>query len=115
MVQNTYKITLVSCIVPLAAGIYWHRATAQGALLSILLGLVTWVGMETFAADAIWPPQLVGLGFSILGMVVGSYASPPPHPHDAHGPHAVHGPAALLRAPAHDAHSPHEPATGPKQ
>jgi Na+/proline symporter len=115
MVQNTYKITLVSCIVPLAAGIYWRRATAQGALVSILLGLVTWIGMETFAADALWPPQLVGLGFSILGMVIGSYASPPPHPHDPHGPHAVHGPAALLRLPAHDARSPHQPATGPKQ
>jgi Na+/proline symporter len=115
MVQNTYKITLVSCIVPLAAGIYWHRATAQGALVSILLGLVTWIGMEIFAAEAIWPPQLVGLGFSILGMAVGSYASRPPHPHDAHGPHAVHGPAALLRAPGHDAHSAHEPATGQKQ
>jgi Na+/proline symporter len=115
MVQNTYKVTLVSCIVPLAAGIFWHRATAQGALLSILLGLVTWIGMELLAADSLWPPQLVGLAFSILGMVVGSYASPAPHPHDEHGPHAVHGPAALLRPPVHDAHSPHQSATGTKQ
>jgi SSS family transporter len=115
MVQNTYKVTLVSCIVPLAAGVFWHRATAQGALLSILLGLVTWIGMELLAADLLWPPQLVGLAFSILGMVVGSYASPAPHPHDEHGPHAVHGPAALLRPPAHGAHSPHQSATGTKQ
>ncbi|HET9042841.1 MAG TPA: sodium:solute symporter family protein, partial [Burkholderiales bacterium] len=115
MVQNTYKVTLVSCIVPLAAGIFWHRATAQGALLSILLGLVTWIGMELLAADSLWPPQLVGLAFSILGMVVGSYASPAPHPHDEHGPHAVHGPAALLRPPLHGAHSSHQSATGTKQ
>jgi SSS family transporter len=91
MVQNTYKITLVACIVPLVAGIFWRRATAQGALMSVALGLVTWVGMELFAADGTWPPQLVGLGFSILGMVGGSYASPAPHPHDVHGPHVVHG------------------------
>jgi Na+/proline symporter len=84
MVQNTYKITLVSCIVPLAAGIFWKRATAQGALFSIVLGLASWIAMELLAADAVWPPQLVGLAFSIAGMVGGSYASPAPHPHPAH-------------------------------
>ena len=84
MVQNTYKVTLVSCIVPLAAGIFWKRATAQGALFSIVLGLLSWIAMELFAPDAVWPPQLVGLAFSIAGMVAGSYASPAPHPHPAH-------------------------------
>ncbi|MGH8697668.1 MAG: sodium:solute symporter family protein [Burkholderiales bacterium] len=84
MVQNTYKVTLVSCIVPLAAGVFWKRATAQGALFSIVLGLLSWVAMELFAADALWPPQLVGLAFSIAGMIGGSYASPAPHPHPAH-------------------------------
>ena len=83
MVQNTYKVTLVSCIVPLVAGIYWSRATAQGALLSIALGLVSWIGMEIFAADGVLPPQLVGLALSIAGMVAGSYASRAPH-------HALH-------------------------
>jgi solute:Na+ symporter, SSS family len=79
MVQNTYKVTLVSCIVPLTAGIFWQRATAQGALLSIALGLLSWIGMELYAADGLWPPQLVGLGFSIAGMIGGSYASRAPH------------------------------------
>jgi Na+/proline symporter len=84
MVQNTYKITLVACIVPLAAGIFWKRATAQGALFSVVLGLLAWIAMELFAADGVWPPQLVGLAFSIAGMVAGSYASPAPHAHPAH-------------------------------
>jgi solute:Na+ symporter, SSS family len=84
MVQNTYKVTLVSCIVPLTAGIFWPRATAQGALLSIALGLLSWIGMETYAADGLWPPQLVGLGFSIAGMIGGSYASRAPHHAAAH-------------------------------
>ncbi|MFO1363080.1 MAG: sodium:solute symporter family protein [Burkholderiales bacterium] len=91
MVQNTYKITLVSCIVPLAAGVFWQRATAQGALASVALGLLTWIAMELFLPDGTWPPQLVGLAFSILGMVAGSYASRAPRPHDVHGPQAVHG------------------------
>jgi SSS family transporter len=79
MVQNTYKVTLVSCIVPLTAGIFWARATAQGALLSISLGLLSWIGMEIFAPDGLWPPQLVGLAFSIAGMIGGSYTSRAPH------------------------------------
>ncbi|HVJ23826.1 MAG TPA: sodium:solute symporter family protein, partial [Burkholderiales bacterium] len=64
MVQNAYKVTLVSCIVPLAAGIYWKRATTPGAMLSVVFGLVSWTIAEAVAADATVPPQLVGLGFS---------------------------------------------------
>jgi SSS family transporter len=72
MVQNAYKVTLVSCIVPLAAGIYWRRATNVGAMLSVVFGLVSWGIAELVAADATVPPQLIGLGFSILGMLLGS-------------------------------------------
>ena len=72
MVQNAYKVTLVSCIVPLAAGIYWKRATATGALFSVILGLASWGIAELVAADATVPPALAGLGFSMLGMVLGS-------------------------------------------
>jgi len=72
MVQNAYKVTLVSCIVPLAAGIYWKRADAAGAMFSVVFGLVSWGIAEMTAADATVPPQLVGLAFSIVGMVLGS-------------------------------------------
>jgi len=72
MVQNAYKVTLVSCIVPLAAGIYWKRATNVGAMLSVVFGLVSWGIAEMVAADATVPPQLVGLAFSIFGMALGS-------------------------------------------
>jgi solute:Na+ symporter, SSS family len=72
MVQNAYKVTLVSCIVPLAAGIYWKRATVPGAMLSVILGLVSWGIAELVAPEATVPPQLVGLGFSLLGMLLGS-------------------------------------------
>ena len=36
MVQNAYKVTLVSCVVPLAAGVFWKRATTVGAVLSVV-------------------------------------------------------------------------------
>jgi len=86
MVESSYKVTLVSCLVPLAAGIYWKRSTTQGAILSMALGLVSWVGLELFAPDGFWPPQLVGFGFALVGMWLGTIASPKPHLHP-HRPH----------------------------
>jgi solute:Na+ symporter, SSS family len=77
MVQNAYKVTLVSCIVPLAAGIYWRRANNAGALLSVLFGLASWTIAELTAPEATVPPQFVGLAFSLLGMVLGSFVPRP--------------------------------------
>ena len=90
MVQNSYKVTLVSCIVPLAAGIYWKRANVTGAVLSVVFGLFSWGVAELAAADATLPPQLVGLAFSGLGMWLGSIL---PRPAPAHAvPHHPHPP-----------------------
>ncbi len=72
MVENAYKITLVGAFVPLAFGLYWKRANTQGALLSIALGLSTWLLMESFHPSEIWPPQLAGLLMSVFGMLLGS-------------------------------------------
>jgi Na+/proline symporter len=74
MVQNAYKVTLVGALVPLVCGIYWKRASTQGALLSSALGLAVWGICEKFFAEATVPPQLVGLAAAAIGMVVGSYA-----------------------------------------
>jgi len=72
MVGNAYKVTLVAAFVPLAFGLYWKRANTQGAMFSIVLGLLTWLTMEALQPSEIWPPQLAGLLMSILGMLVGS-------------------------------------------
>jgi SSS family solute:Na+ symporter len=72
MVENAYKVTLVAAFVPLAFGLYWKRANTQGALVSIVLGLVSWLTMEKLQLSEIWPPQLVGLMFSVFGMLLGS-------------------------------------------
>src|SRR5690606_266840 len=74
MIQEAYSVTLVGALVPLAAGVFWKRATVQGALLSILCGETTWLFFVNFAPDALVPPQLVGVAAAIVGMVVGSYA-----------------------------------------
>jgi SSS family transporter len=72
MVQNAYTVTLVAAFVPLAAGIFWKRANNTGAVLSAACGLVAWMIAAYWAPDATVPPPLVGLAFSLLGMVVGS-------------------------------------------
>jgi hypothetical protein len=71
MVENAYKVTLVSSFVPLAFGMYWKPATRQGGLAAILLGLASWLTCEIAFADATVPPQMVGLLFSISGWYSG--------------------------------------------
>ncbi len=72
MVGNSYKVPLVGAFVPLVMGLYWKRATTQGALMSVIGGLSSWVMMEAFGGDSIWPPQLVGLLVAFAGMIAGS-------------------------------------------
>lgn len=73
LVVDTYKVTLVAAFVPLCAGLFWSRATTQGALYALAAGLMSWLGLELFGpSDSIWPPQLVGLFAAAAGMVVGS-------------------------------------------
>ncbi|TMG69683.1 MAG: sodium:solute symporter [Betaproteobacteria bacterium] len=84
MVQNAYTVTLVAALVPLAAGIFWKRANNTGAILSAVFGLVAWLIAAFIAADAAVPPTLVGLGFSVAGMLLGSIvpsAAPQAHRH----------------------------------
>ena len=85
MVENAYKITLVGAFVPLAFGLYWKRANNQGALLSIAMGLISWMAMEILQPDTYWPPQLAGLLMSVAGMLAGSLL-----PNMMRGRHAAH-------------------------
>ena len=75
MVENAYKVTLVAAFVPLAFGLYWHRATSLGATLAIVLGLATWINLEIMNPNGLVPPQLAGLGMSLAGMIFGSLVS----------------------------------------
>ncbi len=95
MIQNAYTVTLVSAFVPLAAGVLWRRANNAGAILSALLGLVAWLLADALAEDALVPPPLVGLGFSMFGMLLGSMIPrerAPAHPVHARGSQPVREP-----------------------
>ncbi len=73
MVENAYKVTLAGAFVPLFFGAFWKKATTQGALAAIFGGLAAWILVETLIGEAsLVPPQLIGLGVSMLGMVAGS-------------------------------------------
>ncbi len=76
LVNESGKVVLVSSFVPLAAGLFWKRASARGAHLSIAAGLVTWLALEALAPDAIVPPAFAGLVASLAGMVTGSFLAP---------------------------------------
>ena len=72
MVENAYKVTLVGAFVPLTLGLYWKRATNLGGMLSVVMGLIVWIGCEYYYADASVPPQLAGLLASLAAMILGS-------------------------------------------
>ncbi len=82
MVENAYRITLAGAFVPLAAGLFWKKASNLGAGLAISFGLITWIILEITDVQDPVPPQLLGVIASAIGMIVGSYMSPNrPHGH----------------------------------
>ena len=72
MVSGAYQVPLVGAFVPLTFGLYWKRATTQGAIFALALGLLTWgLFLATPAGDE-FPAQLAGVLASLTGMVLGS-------------------------------------------
>jgi len=78
LVSAAYQVTLVGAFVPLVMGLYWARATTQGAIVSVAAGIAVWVlffpqvGGEELSK--MFPGQLAGLIAALAGMVVGSLA-----------------------------------------
>jgi Na+/proline symporter len=72
MVSGAYQVTLVGAFIPLVFGLYWKRATTQGALFSIVLGLLTWLLFLATPAGVEFPAQLAGILAALAGMLVGS-------------------------------------------
>ncbi len=88
MVEHAYRITLAGAFVPLVAGLFWRRASNLGAGLAITLGLATWLILEITGVEEPVEPQVIGLGASLLGMVLGSLLSP--NREHGHGGEARH-------------------------
>jgi Na+/proline symporter len=87
MVSGAYQVTLVGAFIPLLFGLYWSKATTQGAILSIALGLSTWLLLLMTPAGEEFPAQLAGVLASLAGMLIGSLA--PQVMKNKHGAHHV--------------------------
>ena len=76
LVSSAYQVPLVAAFVPLVMGMYWQRATTQGAVLSIAMGIGTWVLFfpQFTTLGEQFPGQLAGLIAAFTGMFVGSLA-----------------------------------------
>lgn len=72
LVSGAYQIPLVGAFIPLVFGLYWSRATTQGALFAIVLGITGWLLFALTPAGEIFPAQLLGLAASFFGMIAGS-------------------------------------------
>lgn len=76
LVAESSALSLVSLLVPLVAGMFWKRANATGALLSISLGMLVWLGALWLETDI--NPMLWGFAASIVGQLFGSLLSQKP-------------------------------------
>jgi SSS family solute:Na+ symporter len=72
MVSGAYQVTLVGAFIPLVFGLYWQKATTQGAIFSIVLGLLAWLLFLMTPAGEEFPAQLAGVLASLTGMLLGS-------------------------------------------
>ncbi len=85
MVSGAYQVTLVGAFIPLVFGLYWPRATTQGAVFSIVSGLGVWLLLMLTPAGAEFPAQLAGVMASLAGMLIGSHM--PQGIHNQKAPH----------------------------
>jgi SSS family solute:Na+ symporter len=76
LVSTAYQLPLVGAFVPLTAGLYWARASTQGAIGSIGLGVGTWLLFLMTSLGTQFPAQLAGLLAALAGMAVGSFLPP---------------------------------------
>jgi solute:Na+ symporter, SSS family len=101
MVESAYKVTLVTAFIPLVFGLYWKRATTQGAYFAMIGGISVWLSCEVFVKSEVWPAQIVGFIAAFVGMIAGSLLPQKVVRHTGSHAHAPHGQGA------HEAHAKH--------
>jgi Na+/proline symporter len=74
LVSGAYQVPLVGAFVPLVCGLYWQRATTQGAVASVVLGIGVWLLFLSMPWGEEFPAQLAGVLASFAGMFAGSLA-----------------------------------------
>ncbi len=74
LVSGAYQVPLVGAFVPLVSGLYWKRATTQGAIAAVASGIGVWLVFLATPWGEAFPAQLAGVLAAALGMVAGSLA-----------------------------------------
>jgi SSS family transporter len=74
LVGESSILSLVSLFAPLTFGLYWKRSSSRGALLSMVLGMLTWIIFELY--DTAWPSLVPATVISMAAMIAGSMLWP---------------------------------------
>jgi SSS family solute:Na+ symporter len=74
LVGESSVLTLVSLFAPMTFGLYWKKSSSGGALLSMVLGIVTWIIFEGYETE--WPSQVPATIVSVIAMIAGSLMWP---------------------------------------
>lgn len=78
MVENAYKITLAGAFVPLVAGVFCKKVYKISAIISMILGVSSWIILEFFMKIELileMPPHFFGFILSIFGFIAGQLIS----------------------------------------
>lgn len=75
LVAGASILMMVSLFVPLTAGLYWKRASEMGALMSIVFGMIAFLGFSLMDELPIYP-HIPAVSISAVFMVLGSYIFP---------------------------------------
>ncbi len=70
LVGQSSILSLVTLFASLTMGLYWKKANSRGALLSMLIGMATWIFFETYETE--WPSLLPATLASFLALICGS-------------------------------------------
>ena len=72
LVGESYILALVTLLVPMTAAVYLKkRAKPLGAMLAMMLGILTWIVFE-YIMSVQFPSLFAGLLASMLGMLCGA-------------------------------------------
>jgi solute:Na+ symporter, SSS family len=70
LVGESSILSLVSLFIPLTLGLYWKKANATGAILSMFTGIGTWSIFEIIGSD--WPSLVPATIIGLIAMIIGS-------------------------------------------
>ena len=74
LVSESSILSLVSLFAPLTIGLYWAKSSSTGAILSMVLGMASWIIFEAYGTT--WPSLIPATLISVAVMWAGSLIWP---------------------------------------